>query len=123
MNKYVINIYFQFKCCGIFDPKDWSKVSTNTTYPASCCGGVDPCQPSSAYKSGCGDFLFDFLQKVINIIGIIVITIAAVEVRINQKYRIIKNFTNYLYLQLVGAIIGFCLSSSIRNNQRRGTYA
>ncbi|KAB0794367.1 hypothetical protein PPYR_11206 [Photinus pyralis] len=91
----------ELKCCGAKDKNDW-----HSQIPASCCKGVqDPnyCPADKAYSSGCGEELYNFLIKSFNIIGIVIIVIAAVE--------------------LFGAVFALCLSSSIKNNERRGHYA
>jgi len=94
------------ECCGVDGPNDWSGLAPDNSLPSSCCRNKPAmCYASDgeAYKQGCFEPLFDFLQDTIKIIGIIVITIGATE--------------------LVGGVIALCLSSSIRNNERRGNYA
>lgn len=94
-------IQSESKCCGAQGPDDWKFANT---FPKSCCEStINNCNAQSAYKEGCSKDMYDFLKKSMKIIGIVIITIAAVE--------------------LVGAIVALCLSSSIRNNERRGHYA
>ncbi|KAF2899183.1 hypothetical protein ILUMI_06996 [Ignelater luminosus] len=92
------------QCCGVEGPDFWRGKFTGNTAPSSCCPGepVDCHIGAGAYTQGCARKLFDSLQHSAKIIGIIVIVIAAVE--------------------LGGAIIALCLSSSIRNAERQWNY-
>ncbi|XP_022918281.1 CD63 antigen-like isoform X1 [Onthophagus taurus] len=91
------------KCCGTTGPHSW--VGILSLPPDSCCAGPKgTCNNfQDFFFQGCKDALFDFTRDTIKIIGIIFISIAAVE--------------------LVGAIFALCLSSSIKNSHRRGAYA
>ncbi|KAK5644701.1 hypothetical protein RI129_006001 [Pyrocoelia pectoralis] len=90
----------ELQCCGAKGKSDWGG-----NIPASCCEGStgESCPAEKAYNIGCGEKLYNFLKKSFNVIGIVIIVIAAVE--------------------LFGAIMALCLSSSIKNNERRGHYA
>ena len=92
-------IQIELKCCGALKPEDW----TITPLPPSCCGKSEGDCITATNTMGCAQPLFDFVKSSIKIIGIVILSIAAVE--------------------LVGAIIALCLSSSIKNNARRGHYA
>jgi len=93
------------QCCGTDGPGYWYTHFHNDTVPASCCAeNVKPCTSHVAnYRSGCIDRVFDLLMQSSKIIGGVAIGIAAVEI--------------------IGAIFGLCLASSIRNHYRRNIYA
>jgi len=94
------------ECCGVDSPADWRQVWNNDSLPSSCCRNLPPqCRASDgdSYRKGCFDPLYNFLQETIKMVGIVVVVIGATEI--------------------IGAIIALCLSSSIRNHERRGNYA
>ncbi|KAF2899182.1 hypothetical protein ILUMI_06995 [Ignelater luminosus] len=95
----------KLECCGPENPNFWNGKFTGNAAPSSCCPGepADCRIGAGAYSEGCVPKLFSFLEDSVKIVGIVVIVIAAVE--------------------LGGAIIALCLSSSIRNAERRGNYA
>ncbi|KAK9877356.1 hypothetical protein WA026_017753 [Henosepilachna vigintioctopunctata] len=89
------------QCCGINGPEYW-----NNQIPPSCCTNEDKtCSISSRnlHQHGCVDELYHFLEKSSTILGYVIIGIAATE--------------------LIGALFGLCLASSIRNHYRRNIYA
>ena len=93
-----------FECCGVrsSDQYTWP----NGSIPSSCCRNNEySCSPSSMnkYETGCADAVIGFFQRSITIIGGVAIGIAATEI--------------------IGAVFGLCLASSIRNSYRRGIYA
>ncbi|KAK4875677.1 hypothetical protein RN001_012099 [Aquatica leii] len=70
-------IQSESKCCGATGPGDWNNVNT---FPKSCCEStISNCNAQSAYKKGCSEDMYEFLKKSMKIIGIVIITIAAVE--------------------------------------------
>ncbi|XP_044754487.1 CD63 antigen-like [Coccinella septempunctata] len=92
------------ECCGVNGPQDYH--FSNGSVPLSCCSAkVESCSSTSStvHSDGCVDKLYNFLEKTANILGYVVIGIAATE--------------------LLGAIFGLCLASSIRNHYRRNIYA
>ncbi|ENN74342.1 23 kDa integral membrane protein [Dendroctonus ponderosae] len=86
------------QCCGANGPDEYS------TKPSSCCAH-DPCPSvnNPMYVEGCSDKLYSFLVSKSQLIASIAIGVAAIEI--------------------IGAIFGLCLSSSIRNHYRRHMYA
>ncbi|XP_019875684.2 CD151 antigen-like [Aethina tumida] len=87
-------------CCGVDGPDDWNHI------PPTCCSNNNVhCSRASPdlYQNGCATQIFDLLQKSTKVIGGVAIGIAAVEI--------------------LGAVFGLCLSSSIRNHYRRNIYA
>lgn len=98
--EFVDLVQYDVKCCGSKGPNDWPQGKV----PSSCCPNKPQfCPEPSAFQEGCVAKSYDVIHQSIKIVGIVVIVIAAVE--------------------LVGAIIALCLSSSIRNYERRGNYA
>ncbi|XP_044272119.1 23 kDa integral membrane protein-like isoform X1 [Tribolium madens] len=93
-----------FHCCGL-DRYD-HMVLHNGSLPHSCCrDGVSVCRPTnynSFYDKSCSKALMEFYQKSSPIIGGVAIGIAVIEI--------------------IGAVFGLCLSSSIRNQYRRSAY-
>ncbi|CAH1115550.1 unnamed protein product [Psylliodes chrysocephalus] len=87
-------IQSQLKCCG---PKGPSFI---TDKPKSCYPNEDV--HSSIYTEGCINVFYDFIIKSMEIIGIVVLTLSALEV--------------------VGCVFSLCLSSSIKNRERRFRY-
>lgn len=55
------------RCCGYNGPKDWVKadlhVYTWIKVPISCCKIAMNCNEDHAFKSGCGDALFELIGK------------------------------------------------------------
>jgi len=91
-------------CCGVTSTSDAK--FTNGSYTMTCCKvealDRDIChQPS--FTTVCVDIIFDNLVSVVRIIGIVAISIAVTEI--------------------LGSIAALCLSSSIKNQYRRGAYA
>lgn len=87
-------------CCGSTGPDDYN----SDNLPLTCCKGhLDPCRKGDSYEAGCANELFKFLKGSVKLIGIIAVSIAATE--------------------LIAAIFALCLTSSIRNQERRGAYA
>ncbi|CAH0554486.1 unnamed protein product [Brassicogethes aeneus] len=87
-------------CCGVDGPDDWNYL------PPTCCENKDKnCGKASSnlFQIGCSEALFTFFEKSFKIIGGVVIGVAAAEI--------------------IGAVFGLCLSSSIRNHYRRNIYA
>jgi len=92
------------ECCGVKGPQDWH--FSNGSLPHSCCSGKsENCYPASptVYHDGCVDMLYKFLEKTAKVLGYVIIGIAATEI--------------------LGALFGLCLASSIRNHYRRNIYA
>lgn len=89
------------KCCGVDGPLDWP-----SDIPKSCCiGDKNPCQRTdpSLYSVGCVEKYSQKVKLIVRTMGYVVLGIGATEV--------------------IGIICAFCLTSSIRNNYRRGNYA
>ncbi|CAG9858845.1 unnamed protein product [Phyllotreta striolata] len=93
------------QCCGVFGKSDYEDRSQKL--PPSCCHNVDapqcPSTNNDVNNEGCAPKLQQELEKSSKIIGGVAIGIAVVEI--------------------VGAIFGLCLASSIRNSYRRHIYA
>ncbi|XP_045473948.1 CD63 antigen-like [Harmonia axyridis] len=92
------------ECCGIDGPQYWH--FSNGSVPLSCCSGKpENCYSASPsiYHEGCVNKLFNFLEKTAKILAYVIIGIAATEI--------------------LGALFGLCLASSIRNHYRRNIYA
>lgn len=92
------------ECCGVDSPQYWH--FSNGSYPLSCCSAkTENCNISSPslHTEGCVSKLYTFLSKTTKALGIVVLGIAAAE--------------------LLGALFGLCLASSIRNHYRRHSYA
>lgn len=90
------------KCCGVDGPDDWN----SNSLPPSCCENTpNVCYSSSPnlHHEGCAQKMFEFLKSGSNFVGYAAIGIALIEV--------------------IGAIFGLCLASSIRNHYRRNIYA
>ncbi|KAF5278428.1 hypothetical protein FQA39_LY05917 [Lamprigera yunnana] len=62
-----------WECCGITSFTDWG-----TEIPKSCCASSE-CSVVNHYNRGCLEPVYDGLRSGIKIVGIVVITIAAVE--------------------------------------------
>lgn len=86
------------KCCGVDGPDEYG------TKPGSCCAH-EPCPSinNDVYYEGCAEKLSNFVVQKSQLIGGVAIGIAAAEI--------------------IGAIFGLCLSSSIRNHYRRHMYS
>ncbi|KAJ8917835.1 hypothetical protein NQ315_010747, partial [Exocentrus adspersus] len=89
------------RCCGVDGPDDY-----NGAVPLSCCQNPDHQCPSinnEVNHEGCAMKLFEELKNKSQLVGGVAIGIAAVEI--------------------IGAVFGLCLASSIRNSYRRHVYA
>nr|CAI5870207.1 unnamed protein product [Callosobruchus analis] len=89
------------QCCGVDGPDDY-----NGVVPTSCCQNSRVQCPSvnnNVFPDGCAYKLYYKLESSSQVIGGVAIGIAAVEI--------------------IGAIFGLCLASSIRNHYRRHMYA
>jgi len=89
-------------CCGVNGPEDYP----SNQIPLSCCHNSDHQCPSlnnEVYHDGCYPKLVELLLNSSQVIGGIAIGIAAIEI--------------------IGAVFGLCLASSIRNHYRRHIYA
>ncbi|KAL1493412.1 hypothetical protein ABEB36_011472 [Hypothenemus hampei] len=86
------------KCCGVTGPNEFA------IKPSSCCAH-EPCPSvnNNFFFEGCADKLYSFLVSKSQLIAGIAIGVAAAEI--------------------IGAVFGLCLSSSIRNHYRRHMYA
>lgn len=86
------------QCCGVDGPDEYGSQK-----PDSCCASA-PCPSvnNDPYYEGCASKLGNFVISKAQLIGGIAIGIAAAEI--------------------LGAIFGLCLSSSIRNHYRRHMY-
>ncbi|KAL3268487.1 hypothetical protein HHI36_007598, partial [Cryptolaemus montrouzieri] len=92
------------ECCGVNSPSDWH--FSNGSLPLSCCSRQgNSCLPTSnsLHDQGCTEALINFLKKIAKVLGYVIIGIAATEI--------------------IGALFGLCLASSIRNHYRRNIYA
>ncbi|KAJ8966209.1 hypothetical protein NQ317_001307 [Molorchus minor] len=88
------------QCCGVDGPDDYP----TTKLPDSCCiNGQCSTFEHRYHKDGCALKVYEFLRKSTNIVGGVAIGIAAIEI--------------------IGAVFGLCLASSIRNQYRRHIYA
>ncbi|KAJ8968170.1 hypothetical protein NQ314_002427 [Rhamnusium bicolor] len=90
------------QCCGVDGPEDYG----GSPIPLSCCQNSERQCPSlnnDVFHEGCAVKLFNVLQNSSQVIGGVAIGIAAIEI--------------------IGAIFGLCLASSIRNHYRRHIYA
>lgn len=88
------------KCCGNNGPGDFTQL------PSSCCEGKpQSCHQAdrSFFDDACNKKLYRSLKDNVEILGYVAIGLCATE--------------------LIAAIFSFCLSSSIRNERRRGHYA
>ncbi|GJQ75616.1 hypothetical protein Trydic_g17695 [Trypoxylus dichotomus] len=89
-----------YECCGVLSSSEMRQ--PNGTYPLSCCHtDTETCK--TPFESSCFSLVYDFVVRSVKIIGIVAISIAAIEI--------------------FGAIAALCLSSSIKNQYRRGAYA
>lgn len=87
-------------CCGVYGPDDYNSASL----PPSCCSSkTSHCVIANANDDGCAKKLSSELQNKAELVGGIAIGIAAIEI--------------------IGAVFGLCLASSIRNTYRRHIYA
>ncbi|KAG5898094.1 hypothetical protein JTB14_027451 [Gonioctena quinquepunctata] len=90
------------QCCGVTGASDYASIGK--PIPNSCCKNTQvECNAVSAYDIGCSEQLRNTLEKYSKIIGFVAIGIAVVEI--------------------IGAVFGLCLASSIRNSYRRHIYA
>ncbi|KAF5307691.1 hypothetical protein FQR65_LT06746 [Abscondita terminalis] len=97
--KEVVDLFQkELQCCGADGSSDWA--NWGKPIPPSCCEESSGSACTTPFKDGCSKDIYDFLIKSAKIVGIVIITIGAVE--------------------LVGAIVALCLASSLRNNERRG---
>ncbi|XP_063930542.1 CD63 antigen-like isoform X1 [Zophobas morio] len=92
-------------CCG-FNDNYQQVMSQRGDLPRSCCReGTEVCRSTdynSFYDRRCEESIHDFLYKSSHVIGGVAIGIAVIEI--------------------LGAVFGLCLSSSIRNHYRRNIY-
>ncbi|KAI4460948.1 tetraspanin [Holotrichia oblita] len=90
-----------YQCCGMNASSEMS--FGNGSYFQSCCAAdiQGPC--TVPFATGCFQAVYDFVVGAIKVIGIVAISISAIEI--------------------FGAIAALCLSSSIKNQYRRGAYA
>lgn len=55
------------RCCGYNGPKDWVKadllVNTWVKVPMSCCEKALNCNKDNAFKNGCGNALFELIER------------------------------------------------------------
>lgn len=85
-------------CCGVNAPDEYLVI------PASCCAHEScPSINNPVFNEGCAPELYKFLVSKSQLIAGVAIGVAAAEV--------------------LGAIFGLCLSSSIRNHYRRHMYS
>jgi len=90
------------QCCGVQSPSDWN----SPNLPSSCCKeNKSPCNiaDSGSFDEGCAKKLYTTLRDNMRTIGYIAIGLCATE--------------------LIAAIFSLCLTSSIKNERRRGGYA
>ncbi|KAI4460947.1 tetraspanin [Holotrichia oblita] len=94
------------ECCGVDEPP--------INPPASCCGGISPC--NDPYPTGCNSLVYDFLNSSTRIIGIVAVSLGAIEVRTNlfldlfhYNYIIV-----YFFLQIIAAILAIWTAQSRR---------
>ncbi|XP_066254935.1 23 kDa integral membrane protein-like [Euwallacea similis] len=87
------------RCCGVTGPDEYG-----SNKPSSCClHEVCPSINNNFFYEGCADKLYSFLVSKSQLIAGVAIGVAAAEI--------------------IGAIFGLCLSSSIRNHYRRRMHA
>lgn len=95
-------IQSRLKCCGIHNSNYWQG-----QLPESCCDSSASvrCAPSSPsfHDQGCSVAVYNFLKDTSKTIGFVALGVAAFEI--------------------IGAIFGLCLTSSIRNSYRRNIYS
>jgi len=92
------------ECCGL---DNWDQMKLpNDSLPLSCCKrGVEHCRTPNFYdvhNKGCARALLEYVENNSQVIGGVAIGIAILEI--------------------IGAVFGFCLASSIRNHHRRNIY-
>lgn len=95
------NLQQTIKCCGVDGPEDWSG-----PIPSSCCKGTpSTCKRADEklFQTGCAKRSYEKLTQVARSVGYVVFGICIAE--------------------LIGIMFAFCLTNSIRNQYRRGTYA
>ncbi|XP_028393255.1 CD63 antigen-like [Dendronephthya gigantea] len=71
-----------FDCCGGTDGPA-SYTSRNITIPSSCCAKLKngtSCNEHNAYKKGCVDKLFDYLEHHLAIVGGLAVGVAVIQV-------------------------------------------
>ncbi|CAG9822011.1 unnamed protein product [Phaedon cochleariae] len=85
----------EFECCGTA-----GTIWPNNTEPASCHENKD--YSKTKFRNYCSSAFSDFLHDALKVIGITVLALSALEV--------------------IGSIFSLCLSSSIRNRDRRFRY-
>jgi len=88
----------EFKCCGLDGPNSYNSTGP---WPASCYPNQEII-PQNIYQDGCGQTFYDFLMRTMTVIGITVLALSALEV--------------------IGCVFSLCLSSSIKNRERRFRY-
>lgn len=64
-------------CCGVEGPTDYG---LHIKLPVSCCEARDICTQLNAYRTGCGEKIYQILENNIKVVGIVVISIAVTEV-------------------------------------------
>ncbi|CAH2006707.1 unnamed protein product, partial [Acanthoscelides obtectus] len=91
------------QCCGVNEPKDWKWPGGRV--PDSCCASKANCTITSndCYRQGCATSSYKWFKYGLDLLGILAIAVAVIEI--------------------VGAILALCLSSSIKNQIRREAYA
>lgn len=69
------------ECCGVNDPLDWKW--GNNKLPDSCCSSQKNCTINSAdcYRKGCGDISYRWFKNGLDLLGILAVGIAGIEVR------------------------------------------
>lgn len=79
---------FQFRCCGIDGPNDWTDRNV-AALPHTCCrndgGQGTTCSKSEAWQDGCLHKSIDLVKSKSGLLMKIVIGIAAGEVKINNN--------------------------------------
>lgn len=74
------------KCCGAAGKDDYLP----NMIPRSCCEEDNAESPCFAYEKGCTDKLYDYIWKIANVLGYVVIGTAVIEVSITKFLYIIK---------------------------------
>uniref|UniRef100_A0A1B6FQ28 Tetraspanin n=1 Tax=Cuerna arida TaxID=1464854 RepID=A0A1B6FQ28_9HEMI len=98
--EWIDGLQIRLKCCGSTDnTTPWLKLGIQP--PSSCYPDQDTTKP--IFTKGCDPTLVDLVENVLNTTGVVVITVAVIEV--------------------VGIIFSLCLSSSIRHQSKHRGYA
>jgi len=87
-----------FKCCGVDSPQDYP-----SDLPASCCeGNTAPCRRGDqrVFEQGCSQKVYATIKSNMQTIGYIALGLCVTEI--------------------VAAVFALCLTSSIKNERRRG---